>query len=114
MSDVPIRVEEADHDKLVGRLEKAANKLQGQNRESFVDSKSLCTTCRWAFIVRQQSKNNRYIHCSSGYPGNWVPDDISECNSYSNVTELSLGQMAEIATLINITEKRVGFYHETK
>lgn len=113
MSDVPIRVEETDHDKLVGRLEKAANKLQGQNRESFVDSKSLCTTCRWAFIVRQSSKNNRHIRCSSGYPG-WVPDDISECNSYTNITELSLGQMAEIATLITNSEKRVGFHHEAK
>lgn len=39
------------------------------------------------------------------------PEDINECSEYATINSLSLGQMAEIAYLIDISpKKRVGFH----
>lgn len=102
---------EIDREKLGARLEKASQKL-GLKTDRFVDTKSLCTSCQWAFIARQASKNHRLIHCTAGYPGGYIPDDIIECNSYMNVTQLSLAQMADIAMLVGDKERKVGFHRE--
>lgn len=96
--------------KLTNTLERIVKtqKLEGVQTESFVDSRSLCTSCVWATITRRSGRNNRVIRC--GEMGMFVPEDISECNNYKNLTTLSLSQMAEMATLIEISEKQVGFY----
>ena len=85
-----------------------AQKLEGVQGESFVDSRSLCTSCVWATITRRSGRNHRVIRC--GEMAQFVPEDISECNNYKNITTLSLSQMTEMATLIDISEKKVGFY----
>lgn len=110
MSD-PLPSTETDREKLGELLERSSQKL-GLKERRFVDTKSLCSTCRWAFIARQASKNHRLINCTGGYPGSLVPDDIVECNSYSNVIELSLSQMADIVILINEKERKVGFHKQ--
>lgn len=104
-------VYETDREKLGNRLDQASRKLCLKT-DHFVGSKSLCTSCRWAFIARQASKNHRLIHCTGGYPGGFIPDDIIECNSYSNITELRLAQMADLAILIGDKERKVGFHKE--
>jgi len=102
-------VDSTDREKLANRIEKAARHLEGVNRESFIDDASLCTSCKWAMITRRASQNNRLIQCRD--LGQYVPGDIIECNAYSGVASLSLGQMAEIAVIIDISEpKRVGFH----
>lgn len=97
-----------DIDKLTNQLERTARKINDNKREHFVDSRNLCSTCKWATITRQASANNRVIFCTS--LSMKVPDDIMECNEYANITQLSLGQMAEMATLIGgIKERKAGF-----
>lgn len=99
--------EDDGRDKLARTLERNTMKLQSRMKGHFVDDKSICTTCDWATITRQASKNRRVIRCSciSGI----MPDDIVECTDYKAKTELSLNQMTGIATLIDIDGRKVGF-----
>lgn len=98
-----------DRFKVTDQIEKAARRLEGVRRENFVDTHSLCTSCRWSTIVRRASRNERVIRC--GELSEYVANDISECSGYQNMTTLSLGQMADIAVLIESTPpKQVGFY----
>lgn len=88
-----------DRERLGERLEAENKRMAGVNREHFVDQKSLCTSCKWASITRQASKNARVIHCNQ-YSRN-MPEDILECTDYAAFGSLSLSQMADIATLID-------------
>ena len=98
----------AEVEKLTTSLERHARKIEGVNRDSFVDTRSLCGSCRWSTITRQYSKNNRIIRCTE--MGLFVPEDIAECNSYSSIATLTLSQMAEMATLVGgKREALVGF-----
>lgn len=88
-----------DRYKLGERLEAENKRVEGVIRESFVDQRSLCTSCKHASIKRQSSKNTRVIYCSE--IGKVMPEDISECTDYAAFGSLSLSQMADIATLID-------------
>src|SRR5437899_11843231 len=81
---------EPHNERLIDRLEKEADRIAGKRRLNFVDTKSLCTSCDHAGIVRQESKNHRTILCFAIYQGNPAPDDIMECSSYKALTGLSL------------------------
>jgi hypothetical protein len=97
--------------KIASQIEKTAKQLHltGQRRETFTDSVSLCNTCKWASSRRRKSANIKRIECSI-FSGP-CPEDISECSEYSTITSLTLGQMADIATIIDISPpKRVGFH----
>ena len=100
--------EESDRDRLTTRLEKQASRLEGQRRESFVDNKSLCTSCKCATITRIASKNNHRIKC--GDMNEDVPDNITECSAYQSILTLSLSQMVEMATLIDNRSERPSGY----
>lgn len=94
---------------LADRLERVASKLQGLRQDQFIDDKSVCNTCKHSQIVRRHNRNERVIWCHQLSKN--VPLDLSECSSYQNLTELSLGQMADIAWLIdNRSDKKVGGY----
>jgi len=80
-------------------LEAQGKKYTGNQREHWVDNKSICTSCRWAHITRRKSRNIRQIYCNS--ISKFIPEDISECNEYQKFTELSLEQMAGIAVRID-------------
>lgn len=84
---------------LTERLQEEAKKLEGIRRQQFVDQPSICSHCKYAQITRQASKNYRTIRCS--VYGRNMPEDIIECNEYASYMDLSLSQMAEIATLID-------------
>lgn len=88
-----------DRYELGERLEVETKRLQGVMRGHFVDQRSLCTTCKYASIKRQASRNVRVIRCS--VIGQIMPEDIAECTDYAAFGSLSLSQMANIATLID-------------
>lgn len=103
--------EDAERTKIAHQIEKIAKQqhLTGQRRETFTDSVSLCSTCKWASRRRRSSQNTQQLDCSV-FPGP-CPEDIQECSEYATITSLSLAQMASIATLIDIAPpKRVGFH----
>lgn len=102
------RPSSVDRYELADRLEVAAKKLDGQRLSHFVDTRSLCLSCREAIITRLASRNNRQIRC--GALGRVVPDNIVECTAYRNITQLSLSQMVEIAYLIDNRKDRQGGY----
>jgi len=52
------------------------------------------------------------IHCDN--LGKFIPEDIQECNQFRKFTDLSISQMSEMATLLGIPEKKVGFYGDKK
>ncbi|MGL5934184.1 MAG: hypothetical protein ACRCZI_01025 [Cetobacterium sp.] len=93
---------------LVDRLERSTAKLQARMRGHFADDRSICTSCRWATITRQASKNKRVIKCMQ--LGKIVPGDIIECSDYKTINELGLEQMAEMAVLIDVRGKVEGGY----
>lgn len=94
--------EDKSRDNLVKQLEKSARHLESNTTKQFQDDKSLCTTCRWATITRRSSRNNRSIHCTQ--LGQIMPEDILECNSYSNQLEMSLETMASLAIIIEVRD----------
>lgn len=92
-------------------IENEGKKLTGTHVEKWVDNKSLCSTCQHAHIMRRTSTNSRAVKCQE--IGSFVPEDIKECNSYLNFTQLSLSQMAQLATLVGgLPERKVGFRKE--
>ena len=109
MDDTP---EDEGRAKIAAQIEKAAKQqhLTGQRRrDNFVDSTSLCTSCKWSSTRRRAGQNTRRMECNI-FSGP-CPEDISECSEYATVTSLTLGQMAEIAIIIDLsTPKRVGFH----
>lgn len=101
--------------KVAAQIEKAAKQqhLTGQRRDAFTDSVSLCSSCKWSSSRRQASRNTKRIEC--GIFNGPCPEDINECSEYVTVTSLTLGQMAEIAYIIDISpKKQVGFHGDTK
>lgn len=83
----------------VSILEDQGKKYTGKRLDTWQDGKGICASCKNATIVRRSSRNERIIYCQEF--SKLVPDDICECNTYQNFTQLTLGQMAEIATLID-------------
>jgi len=109
--DIP---EDAGRAKIADQIEKIAKQqhLTGQHREAFVDSISLCSSCKWAQSRRRKGQNTKRMDCVV-FSGP-CPEDISECSEYTEITSLSLGQMAEIAIIIDVNPcKRVGFHGGT-
>ena len=109
MEDKPVNVESQpptadDRYRLGERLEVESKRLTGVAREHFIDQKSLCSSCKWASIRRQHSRNARLIFCVNF--SQIMPEDIKECTAYTAFGSLSLGQMAEIATLIDDRKDR--------
>lgn len=103
--DDPIR------SKIATQIEKVAKTqhLTGQRRETFTDSTSLCTTCKWSQSRRRANSNTKRMECS--YFAGPCPEDISECSEYATITSLTLSQMAEIAHIIDVAPgKQVGFH----
>ena len=80
-------------------LESEGKRYTGKRIDTWQDGKGICATCKHGMLLRQASKNERKIYCHT--LSQCVPDDISECSSYGNFTQLSLSQMGEIATLID-------------
>ena len=95
---------------LAKQIEKTAKQqhLTGQRREAFTDSISLCSSCKWSSSRKRKHQNIRRMDCSV-FVGP-CPEDIEECSEYTEITRLSLNQMAEIAILLNVSGRKVGFH----
>lgn len=92
-------------------LDEQGKKFSGVRQQSWVDDKSICTSCKYSHIVRRAGKNTQAVYCTD--VGQWVPGDISECSSHKGFTELTISQMSSIATLIGgLPERKVGFKNE--
>jgi hypothetical protein len=82
------------------RLRTASQPLEGVRSTNWVDAKGICVTCSHAIIQRRSSRNERVILCKElGHQR--VAEDLAECSMHHTVTTLDLGQMAQIATLID-------------
>jgi hypothetical protein len=60
---------------------------------------SLCVGCRHSHLYRRRGSSDASIYCHR--LERYVPPDIVECSEFKAVTALSLGQMAEIALVID-------------
>lgn len=89
-------------------LETENKHLEGVRKDHFVDSPSLCATCKYGIVRRRSSQNTRYIHCTVF--GRAVPEDISECGAHLGINALSLAQMVEIAHIIDDRSDRYKGY----
>jgi hypothetical protein len=97
----------SEEEKLIRKIEREAERITGERRANFVDSKSLCTSCQRAIITRVSDKNHRLVECSM--LGRRMPDNVSECSAYFSATGLSLSQMASIARLIEVRDTNQGY-----
>ena len=104
---------EGERGKVAKQIAKTAElqHLTGQRRDVFTDSVSLCSSCKWSSSRRREHQNTRQMNCSI-FNGP-CPEDIKECSEYGGINSLTLNQMAEIATIIDIgPRRRVGFQDE--
>lgn len=92
---------------LADRLSSLAKNLTGRRKIHFVDDKTLCAGCKYATIVRLRSDNSRTIIC--GVLGRAMPHNVDECSAYGGINELSIGQMTDMATLIDPRDLTKGY-----
>jgi hypothetical protein len=70
---------------------------------------SLCETCRHAQVTTGANLNENYVHCYSA--GEDVKFKVAQCNQYSEFGKQTLGEMANIAWVIEIDKRtrKMGF-----
>jgi len=87
--------------------------LTGKRNDNFIDTTSLCSSCKWSQTRRRAGQNTRQMECSV-FRGP-CPEDINECTEYEPITSLSLSQMTEIAHIIDVgPRRRVGFHGDRR
>jgi len=71
--------------------------------------RDLCATCRWA--VRRQSSVSGWTEtrCNAVSSSPRVPERLAECNSYLDRNRLTLGEMVQIAWIVETKGKSIGF-----
>jgi hypothetical protein len=93
-----------DRDELQDRLAIQGSKLS--DPVDWVDKlDTLCTRCSSSQIMRQKGERQYTVYCHN-YGQNVPP--IEECSSFTEQNQLTLRDMVEIATLIEI-KKKAGF-----
>ena len=84
-------------------------KIQGGTADN--GEPTLCTTCRFAIIVRGRSINDEIIECSrlSG-PGR-ITFAVASCSGYADRRQAALHEMEEIAWILRSDPKKntIGF-----
>jgi hypothetical protein len=73
---------------------------------------SLCTTCRWAHIVKGSSASQKVVRCGRFYyDPRVIPFSVSECSSYDDKRIPSVGSMEQIAWILltKKTGRHIGF-----
>lgn len=106
MSDIKITPPDAesrknydvtDHMPSDGLTTKIDNKNLAAGHEN-----GLCFTCRHHMHFRRGSKNQFVLICRAVDPDIRVSEDITECSRYENPLVMSLYEMGQLATLIDI------------
>jgi hypothetical protein len=93
-----------DRDELQDRLAIQGSKLS--DPVDWVDRlDTLCARCSFSQIMRQKGERHYEVYCHNF--SSTVPP-IEECSSFSEQNKLTLRDMVEIATLIEI-KKKAGF-----
>ena len=78
---------------------------------------SLCTTCRFATILRGARLNQELVECDRlSYPAQRVPFPVVQCTSYSDRRRASLREMEEDAWILRTDahRNRIGFVRSSK
>jgi len=98
------------HNEISDRLELIETKGAGADKgERFglqPKISGVCRTCVHAHIMERKYNNKLTVHCRVLERD--VPNDVSRCNSYNKYGDMSLYEMNNICTLIDITPQ-VGF-----
>ncbi len=84
--------------------------VQGGTRST--TEKSLCESCVYATVIQGMSQHQRLIKC--GDISKMIPFNVETCNSYRRFGEMSLHEMKDMATVIDIRAGQVGFYTAEK
>ncbi len=84
--------------------------VQGGTRST--TEKSLCESCVNATVIQGMSQHQRLIKC--GEIGKLIPFNVETCNSYRQFGVLSLYEMKEMATIVDIRAGQVGFFTAEK
>jgi len=71
----------------------------------------VCRTCTSSHIFERSYNNRVVVHCNALERD--VPTDITRCNHYSKYGELTMYEMNNIATLIDVSPE-VGFMVDRK
>lgn len=67
---------------------------------------SLCGRCQRAHIIKVKRKNDPSIHCMAIERD--VPWDIEECSKFQQIGVLDVWDLAKLAKIIDIDERKVG------
>lgn len=73
---------------------------------------SLCESCANATVVQGMATKDKLVKC--GDLGRLVDFNVETCNSYRRFGELTLYDMKEMATIVDIKAGTVGFYSAKK
>lgn len=84
------------------QLSAQSQQILSRMREVRTDAKSLCITCEHGTVFRQRSRDRVVFVCQK--LDREVPNDIIECTGYENPHELGLGQLIEMAVIIDPRE----------
>lgn len=87
-------------------LDSKAPDIETANKERLISG--LCRRCTNAVIYRRDHGEPVTICRAAG--GREVPNDISDCTSYSKPGEMSLYEMGKVALLIDVRELPGGGY----
>ena len=87
-------------------IAKAEHLSNGRLKSDLTNPKGvgLCFTCENAHVSKRVERNTYMIICRSLEGNATMPNDIGECNRYAKITDLSLYQMSQMATLIDVRE----------
>jgi hypothetical protein len=82
-----------------------AMRVQNGTLRSDVD---LCSTCRWAIRRQASASGWSEVRCDAA-AGRVVPEPVATCNRYLDAHRLSLGEMVQIAWVVEAKGKTIGF-----
>ena len=97
------------YDQIEGRAQAIDD--AGSRRKRFATqdvATSLCSTCKYAQIMRRRGEYFQTIRCSVLSAA--VPPDIDECSAYATQTSLSLMEMSQMAKLVEAPRDTGGHY----
>ena len=63
-------------------------------------SGTLCSTCRWAHIVKGYSASEKEVFCTRLYPDRRLPFPVSQCTTYDDKRIASKQDMEKIAWIL--------------
>ena len=76
------------------------------------DEPSLCTTCRYATVIKGARLRDEITRCTEFSPGKTIPFPVLSCSAYSDRRRPSVREMEDIAWILRSDSKKkngIGF-----